>query len=117
MDVLCSMLVKEVLKVASSVASMSFLCLASISRRLVVALNVRSLIISMYSECTNSWARFWTGVVAVPRRTFAVWMLVRSMLLRLARVDMYRIGTGTVVGTCVGAVQSASSFTLLSLYV
>ena len=58
-EFLCSMLVKEVLKSARSVASMSFLCSASISRRLVFALNVRSLILSMYSECINSWALKW----------------------------------------------------------
>ena len=64
MDVLRSMLVEEVLKVAGSEASVSFPCLASAS-----ALNVRLLILSMFPVCSDSWSRLWVGVVIVLGRT------------------------------------------------
>ena len=98
MDVLRSMLVKEVLKVTSSAAS--------VSRRLVSALNVRSLILSMIPVCSDSWARFWAGVVIVPGRTSMVWILRRRLLLRLAKPDMLVSGAGLVIG---GAVSGAET--------
>ena len=101
-EVLCSMLVKEVLKVASSAASMSFLRLASVSRRLVSASNVRSLILSMCPVCSDSWARFLAGVFIVPGRASMVWIL----LLRLAKPDMLVSGAGLVIG---GAVSGAKT--------
>ena len=76
------------------------------SRKLVFASNVSSLILLMYPVCSNSWARFWTDVVIVPRRTSMVWTLLRRLLLRLARSDMLVSGAGLVIG---GAVSLAVS--------
>ena len=80
MDVLRSILGKEVLKAASSAALMS--------RRLVFASNVRSLILWMFLVCLSLWAMVWTGVIIFARRTSVVWILLRSLLLRLDRLDM-----------------------------
>ena len=52
-------------------------------------------------------ARFWTGVVIVPRRTSIVWILMRRLLLRLARSNMLVSGAGLVIG---GAVSGAETF-------
>ena len=45
----------------------------------------------------SSWARFWTGVVIVPRGTTRVWTLLQRLLLRFARVDMLVSGAGLVI--------------------
>ena len=45
----------------------------------------------------SSWARFWTGVVIVPRGTSMVWTLLRRLLLRFARVDILVSGAGLVI--------------------
>ena len=58
------------------------------------------------SSVSDSWARFWTGVVIVPRRTSMVWILLRILLLRLARSDMLVSGAGLVIG---GAVSGAET--------
>ena len=58
------------------------------------------------SSVSDSWARFWTGVVIVPRRTSMVWVLLRRLLLRLARSGMLVSGAGLVIG---GAVSGAEN--------
>ena len=55
----------------------------------------------------SSWARFWTGVVIVPRRTSLVWTLLHRLLLRFARVDILVSGAGLVID---GAVSGAETF-------
>ena len=57
---------------------------------------VSSIIFLMHSMCSSSWARFWAGVVIVPRRTSMVGTLQCRLLLRLARVDMVS-GAGLVI--------------------
>ena len=100
-DVLLSMLAREALEAASSGASMSLLCSASMSRRLVFASKLISLILLMYPAYSISWARFWIGVVILPRRISMVWILLRRLLLRPARVDMLVSGAGLVIDRAV----------------
>ena len=57
----------------------------------------------MYSTCISTWAGLWTGVVIVARRTSVVWILLRSLLLRLDRLDMLVSGAGLVMGKAVSA--------------
>ena len=58
------------------------------SRKSVFASCVRSLILLMFLVCLSLWAMVWTGVIIVARRTSVVWILLRSLLLRLDRLDM-----------------------------
>ena len=102
LDLLPSMLFKEVLKAASSGAS--FPCSASMSRRFPFASNIISLIYLMYPVCSISWARFLTGVVIVPRKTSMVWTLLHRLLLRFATVDMLVSSAGPVIGGTVSGV-------------
>ena len=101
MNILPSTLVKEVPKAASYVALMLSTCSASMSKRLLFASNVRSLILLMKSACSIYWARFWTCAGMFPRRTSMVWTLLRRLLLRLARLDKLVSGAGLMIGGAV----------------
>ena len=57
------------------------------------------------SSVSDSWARFWTGVVIVPRTTAMVWVLLRRLLLRLARTGMFVPGAGLVIGGAVSEIR------------
>ena len=60
----------------------------------------------MYPVCSDFWARFWTGVVIISRRTSMVWILMCRLLLRLARSDMLVSGAGLVIGRAVSGAET-----------
>ena len=73
---------------SSSVASMSLLCLASMSRESMFTSDIMPLILLMFSEYKSSWLGFWTGALISARRSSMAWILLYSPLLSCGRRDM-----------------------------
>ena len=89
------MLVKVVLKAAGFNVVSVF---GFVIQQVVVCLECQVINPLDVSSVSDYWARFWNGVVIFPRRTSMVWVLLRRLLLRLARSGMLVSGAGLVIG-------------------